>query len=100
MRREPAWLAWLVLSALATGSPGGKGADSGGSTAQPAAKDGSGGPSTAARKLHVGLVLDTGGVDDRSFNAAANAGLEQAEQASGVDGKYVESITLRTTQPT
>lgn len=39
----------------------------------------------------VGLVLDTGGPDDHSFNAAAVAGLNRATQQLGVAGKYVES---------
>jgi basic membrane protein A len=36
-------------------------------------------------------VLDTGGVDDRSFNAAAWAGVQRAKAQLGVDGRYVES---------
>jgi basic membrane protein A len=31
-------------------------------------------------KLHVGIVFDTGGKDDRSFNAAANAGVLRAKK--------------------
>jgi basic membrane protein A and related proteins len=31
-------------------------------------------------KIHVGIVFDTGGKDDRSFNAAANAGVLRAKK--------------------
>src|SRR4051794_6192218 len=31
-------------------------------------------------KVHVGIVFDTGGKDDRSFNAAANAGVLRAKK--------------------
>ncbi len=41
--------------------------------------------------LHVGLVLDKGGRDDKSFNAAAYAGLTRAEKELGVKMKYVET---------
>jgi basic membrane protein A len=39
------------------------------------------------------MVLDTGGVDDKSFNAAAWAGLQRAEKELGAEVKYVESKT-------
>jgi basic membrane protein A len=37
------------------------------------------------------LVTDVGGVDDKSFNQTANAGLVRAEDELGVDGKVLES---------
>jgi basic membrane protein A len=37
-------------------------------------------PSDDKSKVHVGIVFDTGGKDDRSFNAAANAGVLRAKQ--------------------
>ena len=49
--------------------------------AQPAA--------TAAFK--VGQVTDLGGIDDKSFNATAYKGVEQAVSELGVEGKYLES---------
>ncbi len=36
-------------------------------------------------------VTDTGGIDDKSFNATAWRGVEQAMQQLGVQGKYLES---------
>ncbi|HEY1331262.1 MAG TPA: BMP family ABC transporter substrate-binding protein [Actinomycetota bacterium] len=38
-------------------------------------------------------VTDTGGIDDRSFNATAWKGVLDAEKTLGVQGKYLESTT-------
>src|SRR5256886_8933320 len=38
-------------------------------------------------KIHVGIVFDIGGKDDRSFNAAAFAGVKCAETGMLPDGK-------------
>src|SRR5215510_11584963 len=38
-------------------------------------------------KIHVGIVFDIGGKDDRSFNAAAWAGVKCAETGKMPDGK-------------
>jgi basic membrane protein A len=81
-----------LLSVMAVGCPGGKAGDGGASPQlTPETKESTGGITPAGKPLLVGVVLDTGGVDDRSFNAAANAGLEMAKKTPGVDGKYVES---------
>jgi basic membrane protein A len=56
-----------------SGGSGGDGGDSGGN-----------GPK-------VGLVTDLGGLNDRSFNALANKGLEQAESDLGASGTVLES---------
>lgn len=39
----------------------------------------------------VGQVTDLGGIDDKSFNATAYAGIEKAVAELGVEGKYLES---------
>src|SRR5690242_10027932 len=75
-------LVMLAVMALA-GCSGGKGP---GGVPETGGQRGAGGKS-----LRVGLVLDTGGVDDRSFNAAAWAGLQRGEKELGAEGKYVES---------
>jgi basic membrane protein A len=46
---------------------------------------------TAAPKLKVCQVTDTGGIDDKSFNATAWKGAQDAMSKLGVDGKYLES---------
>jgi basic membrane protein A len=56
-----------------------------------APKEKSGG-GTAAAKYTACMVTDTGGIDDKSFNAGAWAGLQAAKQAqSNVDPQYVAS---------
>ncbi|MFC3743976.1 BMP family lipoprotein [Paractinoplanes deccanensis] len=48
--------------------------------------------SSAAAAYKACMVTDTGGIDDKSFNASAWAGLQAAKtQASNVDPKYVAS---------
>jgi len=48
---------------------------------------------TAAKKIKVGLVTDTGGLNDNGFNHSAYVGLQQAEQQLGVTGNVTESHT-------
>jgi basic membrane protein A and related proteins len=45
------------------------------------------------KKIKVGLVTDIGGLNDRGFNALANAGLQQAIKELGVDGRVLISKT-------
>jgi basic membrane protein A len=46
---------------------------------------------TTAPKLKVGQVTDMGGIDDKSFNATAWKGTQDAMAKLGVEGKYLES---------
>lgn len=46
---------------------------------------------TLANSLKVGLVLDKGGKDDKSFNSAAYLGATKAEKDLKIDLKYVEA---------
>lgn len=55
----------------------------------PAATEAPAAPAEA--KFLVGQVTDLGGVDDKSFNASAWAGVQKAITDLGVDGKYLES---------
>lgn len=48
-------------------------------------------PPTMAPKMLFGQVTDLGGVDDKSFNALAWKGLQDAGTQLGVDVKYLES---------
>jgi basic membrane protein A len=45
----------------------------------------------AGKKIKVGLVTDIGGLNDRSFNALANKGVEDAEKQLGVTGRVLIS---------
>lgn len=47
------------------------------------------GPTTG--KPRVGLVTDVGGVNDKSFNQSAWAGVQKAMKDFGVDAKFIES---------
>src|SRR5450759_4559904 len=45
----------------------------------------------SSTKLKVGLVTDTGGVNDKSFNQSAWAGVQKAATEFGLDAKFIES---------
>jgi basic membrane protein A and related proteins len=45
----------------------------------------------ATAAITVGQVTDTGGIDDKSFNATAWKGVLDAKEQLGVEGKYLES---------
>jgi basic membrane protein A len=50
-----------------------------------------GGGGAAGGKLKVGLVTDTGGVNDKSFNQSAWEGVQKAATEFGFDAKFIES---------
>ena len=47
--------------------------------------------SAASASLKVGLVLDKGGKDDKSFNTSAYEGATKAQKELGIELKYVEA---------
>ena len=49
------------------------------------------GAATGGDAVTVGMITDLGGIDDKSFNATAYAGVEKAVAELGVEGKYLES---------
>src|SRR5713101_5810644 len=48
-------------------------------------------PAPAAKTYKIGLVTDTGGLNDKSFNHLADVGLEKAKTDFKVQGDVVES---------
>jgi basic membrane protein A len=46
---------------------------------------------TSKKSIKVGLVTDIGGLNDRSFNALANKGLQDAEKQLGIQGRVLIS---------
>jgi basic membrane protein A and related proteins len=48
-------------------------------------------PTEPPVKIKVGQVTDLGGIDDKSFNASAWKGVEDAITDFGIEGKYLES---------
>jgi basic membrane protein A len=86
LRKLP-WLALLLASlALALGTAACGGDDDGDGEAQPAQQE-----EEQEEGIKVGLVSDTGGLDDRGFNEFSINGLERAEEELGVDGRVFES---------
>src|SRR3954467_7995832 len=65
------------------------GSDDNSSSSTPAAGTATSTP--AAKKIKVGLVTDIGGLNDRSFNQLANAGLERAKTDLQIDGRVLTS---------
>lgn len=51
-----------------------------------------------AAPLKVGLVLDKGGKDDKSFNSAAYEGSTRAQKDLGIELKYVEATDINAIQ--
>jgi basic membrane protein A len=47
----------------------------------------------SGEKMSVGMISDTGGLGDQSFNDSAWAGLERAEKEFGIERKILESTT-------
>jgi basic membrane protein A len=75
--------AGILIVAAGCGSDNNSSSSSGGTTSTAAAP--------AAKKIKVGLVTDIGGLNDRSFNALANKGLQTAQSTLGVDGRVLTS---------
>ena len=93
--KHSAWAtAALAVSAsvviAACGSSTSSAPSASGTTSSPAA----GGSAAAAGKTLGCMVTDTGGIDDRSFNASAWAGMQAAQKASSnISVKYLQSTT-------
>ena len=66
----------------------------GGSSTPASTSTGSGGPTASAAKFLGCMVTDTGGIDDRSFNASSWAGMQAAAAANpSISVKYLQSST-------
>jgi basic membrane protein A len=50
-----------------------------------------GAPAETEKKVKVCQITDTGGIDDKSFNATAWTGVQDAMEKLDIDGKYLES---------
>jgi len=77
-------IALLVILSLVMAACGGAATPA---PEQPAAEQ----PAAEEGALKVCQVTDTGGIDDKSFNATAWKGVEDAMNELGVEGKYLES---------
>ncbi|MDQ5821086.1 MAG: BMP family ABC transporter substrate-binding protein [Actinomycetota bacterium] len=82
--KRTAWIATVALLALAVAGCGGDGdKSSSGTTAT--------GTGNGSKALKIGLVTDTGQLNDRGFNHLAYVGLKRAEKELGVEVRVYES---------
>ena len=91
-RRALCLLGMLAVAGLA-GCPGAK-PETGAGDSIPKPADSAKPATSTGKHFRAALVLDVGGVDDKSFNAAAWAGLQKAQKDLGLgtdDVKYVET---------
>jgi basic membrane protein A and related proteins len=87
-KRKLPWLALLLVSlALALGAAACGGDEDGGGGAAEETATGEEGEA----KISVGMVSDTGGLDDRGFNEFSINGFERAQEELGVDGRVYVS---------
>ncbi len=85
-------IASMVLTACGTPvTPTAAPATEAPATAAPATEAPTVAPTEAPAVFKVGEVTDLGGIDDKSFNATAYAGVEKAVTDLGAEGKYLES---------
>lgn len=91
MRRFTRLAPVLLAGALLATGCGGETSE----TENPPTTGGATGAATtpAAATLKVGLAYDIGGRGDKSFNDAAAAGLDKAEQAIGIEPKELEAAS-------
>ncbi len=54
-------------------------------------RTGGGAEPAAGKKMKIGLVTDTGGVNDKSFNQSAWEGVQKAAKEYGWEAKFIES---------
>jgi basic membrane protein A and related proteins len=84
-KRKWPWLVLLVVLALTVAAVGCGGDDE--EAEQPAGTE----TAPAEETISVGMVSDTGGLDDRGFNEFSIAGFERAQEELGVDGRVYVS---------
>jgi basic membrane protein A len=80
-------LAFGAFGVAACGSDSG----SGGTSSSTGASVSTETPAPQGKKIKVGVVTDIGGLNDRSFNALANKGLQDAIKQLGVQGRVLIS---------
>jgi basic membrane protein A and related proteins len=91
MRKLPWALLLIVALVLALAASGCGGDDEGTDTSGAPSESGTTDGGTGGEKISVGMVSDTGGLDDRGFNEFSINGFEQAQTELGVDGRVYVS---------
>jgi basic membrane protein A len=90
-RKLPWLLALVLVLVLAAAAAGCGGDDDDGEATTPAATGGTDTGAPAEEAISVGMVSDTGGLDDRGFNEFSINGFERAQEELGVDGRVYVS---------
>src|SRR5881392_994203 len=80
-------LAFLLLATTVVAACGGTAA----APTPSASASATASPTATAKPIQVGLVTDVGGLNDKSFNQAANTGRLQAEKDLGLQTQVIES---------
>ena len=88
-RKLPWLLALVIALVLAAAAAGCGGDDDDGTATTPAGTGEAEAP--AEEPISVGMVSDTGGVDDRGFNQFSIAGFDRAKEELGVEGRVYVS---------
>jgi basic membrane protein A len=86
VKRKWPWLVALLAVLLAVATAGCGGDEEGAGTGA-----GTGAATTGAEAISVGMVSDTGGLDDRGFNEFSINGFERAKTELGVTGRVYVS---------
>jgi basic membrane protein A and related proteins len=86
VKRKLPWLVVLLLALVLAVAAAGCGGDDEGEATTPAGTD-----TAAEETISVGMVSDTGGLNDRGFNEFSINGFEQAQTELGVDGRIYTS---------
>jgi basic membrane protein A len=87
-KRKWAWLVLLLAALTLAVTAAGCGGDDEGDETTPAV---TGATETAEEAISVGMVSDTGGLDDRGFNEFSINGFERAQDELGVEGRVYTS---------
>lgn len=92
--KRTAWWTSLATVAATLVVLGGMAGCTGGSAPKETASPAPGGaatPAAAGKPLRIGVVFDSGGRGDKSFNDSAWAGIEEAKKQYGIEANSVES---------
>jgi basic membrane protein A len=89
-RRLP-WAVLLLVALVVAGLAAGCGGDDGGGDTGAATGGAGTGEAPAAEPISVGMVSDTGGLNDRGFNEFSINGFERAQNELGVEGRVYTS---------
>jgi basic membrane protein A len=84
-------MAILVIASMVLAACGAPATEAPVATEMPAMTEAPAATEAPADVVKVGQVTDLGGIDDKSFNAGAYEGIENAVADFGVEGKYLES---------